>query len=272
MSLALDVPEGYKLTEVGVIPGDWEVKRLKEISPSQSVGLVINPSTYVEESGVVPMLVGSNIKPNKISWESARRISEASNQALPASRLFSDDLVVVRVGEPGITAVVPPNIDGCNCASVMIVRQHSRFDSQWLCAVMNSKAGLTQVANVQYGTAQKQFNISDAINFTYAVPPLAEQRAIATALSDVDALLAKLVQLIAKKQGLKQAALQQLLTGPTRLPGFSGAWEVKRLGELFSFSGGHTASRDELSDSGYCYLHYGDIHKSSKTFIACISG
>ena len=61
--------------------------------------------------------------------------------------------------------------------------------------------------------------------------------------------------------------MQQFLTGQTRLPGFSGEWEVKRLGELFSFSGGHTASRDQLSNSGYCYLHYGDIHKSSKTFI-----
>ncbi len=61
------------------------------------------------------------------------------------------------------------------------------------------------------------------------IPPLPEQRAIAAALSDVDALLAKLDQLIAKKRDLKQAAMQQLLTGQTRLPGFSGEWEVKRL-------------------------------------------
>ena len=63
-------------------------------------------------------------------------------------------------------------------------------------------------------------------------PPLPEQRAIAAALSDVDALLAKLDQLIAKKRDLKQAAMQQLLTGQTRLPGFSGEWEVKRLGDV----------------------------------------
>ena len=62
--------------------------------------------------------------------------------------------------------------------------------------------------------------------------PTREQRAIAAALSDVDALLAKLDQLIAKKRDLKQAAMQQLLTGQTRLPGFSGEWEVKRLGDV----------------------------------------
>ena len=63
------------------------------------------------------------------------------------------------------------------------------------------------------------------------LPPVPEQRAIATALSDVDALLGGLDRLIAKKRDLKQAAMQQLLTGQTRLPGFHGEWEVKRLGE-----------------------------------------
>ena len=242
---------GYKLTEVGVIPEDWEVLRLKQLSPAQSVGLVINPSTYVEEHGVVPMLVGSNIEPNKIIWENARRISEVSNQSLPASRLAASDLVVVRVGEPGITAVVPPELDGCNCASVMIVRQHLRFDSRWLCYLMNSKAGLAQIANVQYGTAQKQFNISDAINFRYAVPSRVEQRAIAEALSDADALIESLNQLITKKRNLKQAAMQQLLTGQTRLPGFSGEWEVKRLGDVLKVR--HGKSQHEIVVSGGIY-------------------
>ncbi len=254
------IPAGYKQTEVGVIPEDWEPKQLRKISPSQSVGLVINPSTYVVEDGTVPMLVGSNISANSISWEGARRISAASNQLLPASRLNAGDLVTVRVGEPGITAVVPQELDGCNCASVMIVRRHSSFDSRWLCHVMNSRQGLTQVENVQYGTAQKQFNISDAISFTYATPSLPEQRAIATALSDVDALLAKLDQFIVKKRDLKQAAMQQLLTGQTRLPGFSGEWEVKRLGDLASFFKGKGLPKSALTPSGAepC-IHYGEL-------------
>ena len=113
---------------------------------------------------------------------------------------------------------------------MMIVRQHPSFDSHWLCYMMNSQHGRRQVEHVQYGTAQKQFNISDAVDFIYPVPPLPEQRAIAEALSDVDGLLAALDRLIAKKRDLKQAAMQQLLTGQTRLPGFHGAWEVKRLG------------------------------------------
>jgi type I restriction enzyme S subunit len=223
------VSPGYRQTEVGVIPEDWEVRKLKKISPSQSVGLVINPSSYYADEGTVPMLVGSNIEPNHINWESARRISDASNGLIPASRLSAGDLVTVRVGEPGMTAVVPPELDGCNCASMMIVRKGPAFDSEWLCYTMNSWLGLRQVEHVQYGTAQKQFNISDAVHFSYPFPPLLEQEAIAGVLSDADALIESLEQLIAKKRQIKQGTMQALLTGKQRLPGFEGKWEIKRL-------------------------------------------
>ncbi len=68
------------------------------------------------------------------------------------------------------------------------------------------------------------------------------KRAIATALSDVDALLGGLDRLIAKKHDLKQAAMQQLLTGQTRLPGFHGEWEVKRLGDVAEIVMGQSPS------------------------------
>jgi type I restriction enzyme S subunit len=228
----MELKPGYKQTEVGIIPAEWDVKLLKQMSQSQSVGLVINPSTYFDKAGTVPLLVGSNVSENAIDSATANRITKASNDMLSASRLVAGDLVTVRVGEPGVTAVVPPELDGCNCASMMIVRQHPSFDSHRLCCMMNSRHGRKQVEHVQYGTAQKQFNISDAVDFHYPVPPLPEQRAIATALSDVDGLQGGLGRLIAKKRDLKQAAMQQLLTGRIRLPGFHGVWEAKRLGEL----------------------------------------
>jgi hypothetical protein len=96
------------------------------------------------------------------------------------------------------------------------------------------------------------------------LPPIFEQCAIAEALSDADALIESLEQIITKKRQIKQGAMQELLTGKKRLPGFSGEWEVKRLGDLFSFSGGYSASRDQLSSECHCYLHYGDIHGSLK--------
>ncbi|WP_437194492.1 restriction endonuclease subunit S [Planctomicrobium sp. SH527] len=100
--------------------------------------------------------------------------------------------------------------------------------------MLNSTLGRIQVANVQYGTAQKQFNVSDAVNFVYPVPPLAEQNAIASALSDADGLIESLEKLIAKKRQIKHGTMQELLIGNRRLPGFTGEWETKRLGELIS--------------------------------------
>jgi type I restriction enzyme, S subunit len=219
--------EGYKQTEVGVIPENWEVKRLKHISPSQSVGLVINPSSYFDNAGSVPMLVGSHVHENGIEWESANRISDFSNNLLPSSRLSAGDLVTVRVGDPGVTAVVPTELDGCNCASMMIVRQHRSFISRWLCYVMNSPIGRAQIEHVQYGTAQKQFNISDAIDFLYPVPPLLEQEAIAYTLSDIDALIESLDRLLTKKRQIKQGAMQELLRS-------KDGWVEKKLIESIS--------------------------------------
>jgi type I restriction enzyme S subunit len=97
---------------------------------------------------------------------------------------------------------------------------------------------------------------------------IAEQRAIAEALSDADARIAALEALIAKKRDLKQAAMQQLLTGKTRLPGFSGHWEVKRLGDHVRFLRNGTLSRAQLAiDAPVKYLHYGDIHGSASLWL-----
>ncbi len=97
--------------------------------------------------------------------------------------------------------------------------------------------------------------------FQIWLPSFHEQTAIATALSDVDALLDGLDRLIAKKRDLKQAAMQQLLTGKPRLPGFEGEWEVKRLGDHVKFLRNGVNSRAELTlDDPVKCLHYGDIH------------
>ena len=93
------------------------------------------------------------------------------------------------------------------------------------------------------------------------LPPLPEQRAIAAVLSDVDELIGSLEALIAKKRAIKQAAMQELLTGRTRLPGFGGEWEMRRLGDHLRFLRHGTNPRSDLTTDGTVeYLHYGDIH------------
>ena len=200
---------------LGEVPQHWEVKRLKTLSPFISVGIVVNPSEYVSEDGL-PFIYGGDIAEGKIAFETSRRITDVDSRRNEKTRLSAGDLLTVRVGAPGITAVVPLECEGGNCASVMHVRK-GNFNSQWLCYSMNDKSVRYQVEVVQYGAAQEQFNISHAINFWIATPPLEEQTAIATFLDNktaiFDSLTAEASRTIELLQERRSALISAAVTG-----------------------------------------------------------
>lgn len=103
-------------------------------------------------------------------------------------------------------------------------------------------------------------NRNDLHEITVKLPPLPEQRAIAEVLSDVDALIAALERLIAKKRAIKRGAMQQLLTGKTRLPGFKEDWEIKKLEEIGTIKKGRHISKRQLSTQGKPCVLYGEIY------------
>src|SRR5690606_6025659 len=140
--------------------------------------------------------------------------------------------------------------------------------SEFLGYALNAPEVARQKSSKGQGDAVVHISTSALASISVAVPPLPEQSAIATALSDVDALLAAQDALIAKKRALKQGAMQELLTGKRRLPGFSGEWEVRRLGDHLEFLGNGANSRAELMNDGRVrYLHYGDIHGTSEVML-----
>jgi type I restriction enzyme S subunit len=141
---------------------------------------VVNPSDYVSDEGL-PFIYGGDIREGNISLETCRRIAPIDSDMQSKTRLHAQDLLTVRVGAPGVTAVVPEECEGGNCASVMLIRRGD-FDSDWLCFAMNSRMVRYQVEVVQYGAAQEQFNIGHAINFWIATPPIHEQRQLAIQL------------------------------------------------------------------------------------------
>ncbi|MDW2981867.1 restriction endonuclease subunit S [Rhodanobacter sp. KK11] len=199
---------------LGEVPAHWQARRLKTLSPAITVGIVVNPSEYISNAGL-PFIYGGDISEGHISTKSCRRITPVDSAKQPKTRLNAGDLLTVRVGAPGVTAVVTDECEGGNCASVMLIRRGD-FESGWLCYVMNSRVVRYQVEVVQYGAAQEQFNIGHAINFWVAMPSGEEQSAI-TAFLDretgkIDALIAeqeKLLMLLAEK---RQATISHAVT------------------------------------------------------------
>jgi type I restriction enzyme S subunit len=163
---------------IGEVPEHWEILKLKQLSHRISGRLVYQPAQYFSDEGV-PFLMANNITPDGISWIDVKRIPEEVNARFAGCALRAGDVVTVRVGAPGVTCVVPREADGLNCGSLMIIRRSARFNPSWLAYVMNGMLFRHQIALVQYGAAQKQFNITDAVNFLVPTPPREEQDKIA---------------------------------------------------------------------------------------------
>ena len=254
---------GYKRSELSVIPEDWDVKRLGELGEAL-IGLTYKPSD-VRKHGIL-VLRSSNIQNDVLAFDDnvfvdtdiPERIKVRSGDVLVCVRNGSRNLI-------GKTALLDEQTVGMTFGAFMAVY---RSPIGKLTSYLFQSEILKRQINEHLGATINQITNKSLNSFRVPVSPLDdERRAIATALSDVDALLGGLDRLIAKKRDLKQAAMQQLLTGQTRLPGFPGEWEVKTLGDLFNFSGGYSASRSQLSTEGHCYLHYGDIHGATKTCV-----
>jgi type I restriction enzyme S subunit len=160
-------------------------------------------------------------------------VTESAATKLGEFRLRLGEVILGRRGDMGRCAVVRHEHTGWLCGTgSMIVRPSATVDAGFLQRVLSSPTIISAIEDSSVGSTMINLNQGTLRNLIVQAPSIPEQRAIAAVLSDVDALIAKLDQLIAKKRDLKQAAMQQLLTGKKRLPGFSGEWEEKQIGEV----------------------------------------
>lgn len=259
----------YKQTEVGVIPEDWKAEKLGVHATFRTgpFGSALHQSDYVY--GGVPVINPMQIVDGRIVPTPSMAISEEAARRLSDFRVVENEVLIGRRGEMGRCAVVLPEQRGWLCGTgSMIIRSKPSLDARFAQRILSSPPVIAEIESTSVGTTMINLNQGTLSNLLIPLPPsLAEQQAIAEALSDADALIESLEQLLAKKRQIKQGAMQELLTGQKRLPGFAGEWHTRPLGELFDFSGGFTASRDQLGTDGHYYLHYGDIHTSNKTYV-----
>jgi len=276
IATAEDVPPGYKWTEVGVIPKEWEVRRVEGHVRFLRNGT--NSRAELTSGGKVKYLHYGDIHttsrvrldPNAIEMPSLPK-----ERARSLDRLVTGDLVFADASEDieGVGRSLEVQIDSDTEVVAGLHTIAARFDKSLL--VDGFKAYLQfcpsfarHLRRLAAGTKVYATNQSHIASAALALPKDYEQHAIATALWDADALIESLDRLIAKKRAIKQAAMQQLFTGETRLPGFEGEWEIKRLGDHGVFLKTGTNSRSELTPGGaVLYLHYGDIHGHSSAHL-----
>ena len=258
----MELMPGYKRSDVGVIPDDWDAKPLGEIGDSL-IGLTYRPSE-VRKYGTL-VLRSSNVQNGTLCFDDnvfvdadiPDRIMVRPGDILVCVRNGSRDLI-------GKSALIDERAVGMTFGAFMGVFR-SEY-GQFLRHVFQSGIFKKQI-NEPLGATINQITNKSLNSFKVPLPPTDEERTeIARVLSDVDALLASLDQVIAKKRDLKQATMQQLLTGKARLPGFSGEWEVKRLEELAEIRSGGTPSTGEPS------FWDGDIPWCTPTDITALNG
>jgi len=265
----------YMQTDVGLIPSEWDVKEFRQIGHlSKGRGLL---KEDIETSGAVPAIPYTALYTD---------FSEVVDYG--SIKWFVDDVAgTIVVDEPcvliasssnmaantGKASALPGTMSVAIGREVIIFRtDHSAVFLSYLLSTAPYRKRTLVLAR---GTTIKHLYPATFANYRVALPPHVEQLRISEALSDVDALLAGLDRLIAKKRDLKQAAMQQLLTGQTRLPGFQGEWEVKRLGDLGTFFKGSGVKKDESRSGdlpciryGEIYTHHNDCIKSFNSWIS----
>lgn len=266
----MEVKPGYRQTEVGVIPDNWDSVLLDKIAK--------------RGSGHTPDKKHPEYWNGDIKW-----ISLADSDALDDLYISETFAKITPLGIANSSAVLHPagtvvlsRDAGIGKSAIMstamAVSQHfmawrcgpsldNRFLYYWL---QSEKPEFERIGN---GSTIKTIGLPYFRALKIPLPPPPEQRAIAEALSDVDRLLNGLDRFIAKKRDVKQAAMQQLLTGQTRLPGFHSDWEEKTLGEVADVIKGGGLSKGAVSSAGAtpCVL-YGELFTTYGRVISSVAG
>lgn len=259
----MGVKPGYKETEVGVIPEDWIVESGLDVTTL--IGKGGSPRWQGFNYSDIGMLfiTSENVRDGFLDISKPKYLPLAFHEKLRRTKLQKGDILINLVGASiGRSCEVKIELGEANVnQAVAVFRVKEQYWTSFIAYYFQAPATIERILDMQVDAARPNVSLSDLRGFMIPLPPFPEQQAIAEALNDTDELIHSLDQLIAKKQDLKQAAMQQLLTGKTRLPGFSGKWDYQTFGQIFNFQSTATNSRADLSESGDAYyVHYGDIH------------
>lgn len=259
----MEVKPGYKQTEVGVIPEEWDVSTVgREFEVKLGKMLDVEKNVGIPK----PYLGNRAVQWNRIDIRDLPTVP-MSRTDIERFRLRKGDLLVCEGGEVGRAAIWDAPLEECYYQKALHrLRPLRGFDPRLMVALLHQWSNRGLLANYVTQTSIAHLPRERFMEVPMPLPHPREQRAIAEVLSDVDGLLGGLGRLIAKKRDIKQAAMQQLLTGQTRLPGFHGEWEVNTVAELekqklVKLSRGQVISKKDIDNTpGDFPIYSSSIH------------
>ena len=245
------IPEGHRKTDIGAIPDDWNVEKLEDIFLITAGRDLVKDKFSLIQDSEHPYPIYSNALTDNGIYGFSKDFQYGENCITVTARgsIGTANFRNVKFSAIGRLLILKPNKE-CDCFFISeFINQRVKFSVE--------------------STGVPQLTAPQISKYKIALPPSkAEQTAIATALSDADTLINKLEELICKKINIKQGAMQELLTGKKRLPGFSGEWETTDLGRVAEFMRGLGLSKaDLIEDASYQCIHYGQLFTTYKELI-----
>jgi type I restriction enzyme S subunit len=266
-SAELRVPGGYKQSEVGLIPKDWDDPELAEIAKNDSpicYGIVqVGPYT----TRGIPVLAIKNL--NSDYTTDVHRASAEIERPYARSRISPGDILISVKGTTGRVGIVPHGFHGNISRDLARIRLREGKVPEFLFQMLQSGPAQRRLVAAAVGTTRMELSIAILKNVRIPVPPTkAEQEAIANALSDADDLIESLERLIEKRRQLKQGAMHELLMGKKRLPGFEiragfkqtevgripEDWDFDDIEHLAQITTGGRNTQDRVDDGQYPFF------------------
>jgi len=231
-----EVRRGYKQTEVGVIPEAWKI-----VSTSQVCDMIVdckNRTPPIFETGDYAVVRTPNVRSGKFVREDLFFTDEKSFKEWTARAVPQPgDVLITREAPLGEVCLVPGDLPVCLGQRMMLYRPNAAaVDGRFLLFALMSTGVQACLLKKIGGSTVGHAKVDDIRNLQIPFPPnRIEQEAIAEALSDADALIESLEQLLTKKRQIKQGAMQELLTGKKRLAGFKDVWGTRTLEQISAF-------------------------------------
>lgn len=252
------INKGFKQTGIGLIPEDWEVKSIEEIADVKSGKRLPLGKALTENRTSHPYIRVADMRMGGVNLDNIQFVPDDVFPSIKNYRIFVDDVFISVAGTLGIVGAIPKILDGANLTENADKLTNIKCDKDYILYILMSFLIQNRISIEKTLGAQPKLALTRIKNFELPIPKLSEQKAIAEALSDTDALIAELEKLIAKKRAIKQGTMQELLKPKV-------GWETKELGKTATLKariGWQGLTTAEYRNSGDYYLITGTEFKN----------